>query len=303
MSETHLTFATPLVVGIGASAGGLEALSRLVSSLEPSTHLSFVILQHLSPSHKSMMADILSRETALNVVELKDGVKPQRATIYVVPSSFNASIKHGVLHLQPAEPEVFPKPSINEFFISLAAEAGENAIGIVLSGTGSDGTAGLRSIQAAGGITMVQTPETAKYAGMPQSAIEAGVADFILSPDQIAVRLPLLIPAKGIDLDKVPDTSLNQLLGLLKKRCQVDFSGYKIGTLARRIRRRVVATGHESTEDYLQWVHSTPEELDLLSRDILISVTSFFRDKDAFAVLREKVEDICKKRTVDEEIR
>ncbi|WP_151670728.1 EAL domain-containing protein [Nitrincola schmidtii] len=303
MSETQGSFATAPVVGIGASAGGLEALSRFVSSLQPSTHLSFVILQHLSPSHKSMMAEILSRETALKVVEMKDGTKPEKATIYVVPSSFNASIKDGVLHLQPAEPEVFPKPSINEFFISLAAEAGESAVGIVLSGTGSDGTAGLRSIQAAGGITIVQTPDTAKYPGMPQSAIEAGVADFILSPDQIAARLPLLIPAKAVDIDKVPDNALNQLLGLLKKRCQVDFSGYKIGTLARRIRRRVVATGHESTEDYLQWVNSNPEELDLLSRDILISVTSFFRDKDAFAVLREKVEDICNKRSIDEEIR
>lgn len=303
MSDTQGNSSPPTVVGIGASAGGLEALSRFVSCVDPSTHLSFVILQHLSPSHKSMMAEILSRDTLLSVVELKDATTPEKATIYVVPSSFNASFKKGILHLQPAEPEVVPKPSINEFFISLAAEVGENAVGVVLSGTGSDGTAGLRSIQAAGGITIAQTPETAKYPGMPQSAIEASVADFVLSPEEIAERLPLLIPAKTVDIDKVPDTSLNQLLTLLKKHCQVDFSGYKVGTLARRIRRRVVATGHQSTEDYLEWVDSNPDELDLLSRDILISVTAFFRDKEAFAVLREKIQDICNKRSVDEEIR
>ncbi len=303
MSESQGKSSLPIIVGIGASAGGLEALSRFVSCLEPNTHLSFVVLQHLSPSHKSMMADILGRETALQVVELKDGTVPAKATIYVVPSSYNASIKQGVLHLQQAEPEVVPKPSINEFFISLAADSGDNAVGIVLSGTGSDGTAGLRAIQAAGGISIAQLPESAKYPGMPQSAIEAGVADFVLKPDEIATRLPALIPARSSDVDNVSDSALNQLLTLLKQRNQVDFSGYKVGTLARRIRRRVVATGHDSTDEYLAWIDSNPEELDLLSRDILISVTSFFRDREAFAVLREKVQDICSKRSTDEEIR
>lgn len=275
MSNNIKDAAFTTLVGIGASAGGLEAISRLIASIDPATHLSFVILQHLSPSHKSMMAEILSRETALPVKELTDKTIPAKATIYVVPSSFNASYKHGVLHLQPAEPEIVPKPSINEFFISLAAENGDNAVGIVLSGTGSDGTAGLRAIQAAGGITIAQAPETAKYLGMPQSAIEAGVADFVLAPDEIALRLPLLIPSHQVDVEQISDAALSLLLDLLRKRCQLDFSGYKIGTLARRIRRRVVATGHESTQDYLAWVDAHPEELDLLSRDILISVTVF----------------------------
>lgn len=303
MSEKQGGSYSPVLVGIGASAGGLEALSRLVSGLQPETHLSFLILQHLSPAHRSMMADILSRETSLPVVELQDNVKPSAGMIYVVPSSFNASFKKGLLHLHPAEPEVAPKPSINEFFISLAAENGENAVGIILSGTGSDGTAGLRAIQAAGGITIAQSPESSKYPGMPQSAIEASAADFVMPPDQIAVRLPVLVPPKNAKFEPVPETALQKLLGMLKNRCQVDFSGYKMGTLARRIRRRVVATGHDSTEEYLAWIDNNPDELDLLSRDILISVTSFFRDVEAFLVLKEKIKSICSQRQSNEEIR
>ncbi|KAA0875916.1 EAL domain-containing protein [Nitrincola tapanii] len=291
------------LVGIGASAGGLEALTRLVTALAPASHLSFVILQHLSPSHRSMMAEILSRETTLDVVDLEDGTLPRAGVIYVVPSSFNAGLRNECLHLYPAEPERVPKPSINEFFISLAAEKGEAAIGIVLSGTGSDGTAGLRAIQAAGGITIAQTPESAKYRGMPESAIEAGVADFVMSPEEMAARLPALVPERQEDLEPVAESTVKQLLNLLKERCQVDFSGYKAGTLARRIRRRVVATNHQETQAYLRWVESHPEELELLSRDILISVTSFFRDKEAFLALKEKIKEICEARREDEEIR
>lgn len=291
------------LVGVGASAGGLEALTRLVSEMSPQAHLSFVVLQHLSPSHRSMMAEILGRETTLSVVDLEDGTEPLPGVVYVVPSSFNASVRDGRLHLHLAEPERVPKPSINEFFISLAAENGDAAVGIVLSGTGSDGTAGLRAIQAAGGITIAQAPDSAKYPGMPESAIEAGVVDFVMTPEEIAERLSALVPAQSEDAEPVAETAMSQLLALLKQRCQVDFSGYKAGTLARRIRRRVVATGHQDTHEYLHWVESNPDELELLSRDILISVTSFFRDKDAFSALKEQIRAICETRQNDEEIR
>lgn len=301
MSGSPRNSNTLALVGIGASAGGLESLTRLVSEMTPKAHLSFVILQHLSPSHRSMMAEILGRETTLEVVDLEDATEPQAGVVYIVPSSYNASIRNDRLHLHPAEPERVPKPSINEFFISLAAEKGESAVGIVLSGTGSDGTAGLRAIQAAGGITIAQTPDSAKYPGMPESAIEAGVADFVMTPEQIAERLPLLVPSRSEE--PVAESAVSQLLSMLKQRCQVDFSGYKAGTLARRIRRRVVATGHQETREYLQWVEAHPEELELLSRDILISVTSFFRDKEAFSALREKIRAICEARQNDEEIR
>ena len=303
MSDTQGRDNSVALVGIGASAGGLEALTRLVSDMVPHAHLSFVVLQHLSPDHRSMMAEILGRETTLKVVDLEDAVEPEAGCVYIVPSRFNACIRQGLLHLYPAEPERVPKPSINEFFISLAAERGDSAVGVVLSGTGADGTAGLRAIQAAGGITIAQSPESAKYPGMPESAIEAGVADFVMTPEEIAQRLPALVPERTDEVEPVAETALSQLLALLKQHCQVDFSGYKIGTLARRIRRRVVATGHQDTHEYLHWIETHPEELELLSRDILISVTSFFRDADAFSALRDQIRTICDTRQNDEEIR
>ncbi|SEI37226.1 two-component system, chemotaxis family, CheB/CheR fusion protein [Allopseudospirillum japonicum] len=293
----------PTLIGIGASAGGLEAIGQLIATLDPQTHLSFVVLQHLSPTHKSMMVEILSRETRLQVQALCDNTKPQAGVIYIVPANYNASIKEGRLLLIPAQPQVAPKPSINEFFIALAADAGEASVGIVLSGTGSDGTAGLRAIQAAGGISLVQKPETAKYSGMPLSAIDAKVADFILSPKEIAQRLHSLIPKYPNQIDHFAEQSLNTLLSLLKEKCQVDFSGYKLGTLSRRIRRRIIATGHTELDAYISWIKQNLQELDLLARDILISVTAFFRDPEAFNMLNEHLLTLCKAKATHQEIR
>ena len=183
----------PYVVGIGASAGGLEAIIQLIRQLKSDTPCAYVVLQHLSPAHRSMMVEILSRETALKVQDAGQGDVPEQGTIYVVPSNYNAIFKEGRLRLVTAQPEVVPKPSINQFLISLAAEQEELAVGIILSGTGSDGVAGLRAIQAAGGFTFAQKPDTAKYDGMPRSAIEAGVVDHILTPEEIASRLPQLL--------------------------------------------------------------------------------------------------------------
>lgn len=292
-----------VVVGVGASAGGLEATSQLVSSLDKNSELAFVVLQHLSPSHRSMLVEILERETELEVVAVEDGVKPESGTIYVVPASHNASMREGCLRLRQAPPEVAPKPSINEFFISLAADAGESSIGIVLSGTGSDGTAGLRAIQAAGGISIAQEPDTAKYSGMPLSAIESGVADFVLPPDEMAIRLNQLISGSEQSNEPVSAPAMQKLLNLLKKNCNVDFSGYKEGTLSRRVKRRLVATGHTDVEDYLAWVSTHTDELDLLSRDILISVTAFFRDTDAFEALRVQLQQVFSGRAPSEEVR
>lgn len=291
------------LVGVGASAGGLEAVAALIASLPGYSYLAFVVLQHLSPSHKSMLVEILERETALDVKPFEDGLKPEPGVIYVVPSSYNASVHNGLFRLRQAPPEIVPKPSINEFFISLAADAGEAAVGIVLSGTGSDGTAGLRAIQAAGGICIAQNPETAKYSGMPLSAIEAGVADFVFTPEEIAENLPKLVKGTTGSAEPVSRNAMQQLLGLLKTQCKVDFSGYKEGTLARRIKRRLVATGHETIESYLEWIAENKSELNLLSRDILISVTAFFRDPDAFSALRSRLEQLCEEHGTSDEIR
>ncbi|WP_412479234.1 EAL domain-containing protein [Azonexus sp. IMCC34839] len=293
----------PHIIGIGASAGGLEAITQLIAHLKPDLPCAYVVLQHLSPTYRSMMVDILSRETSLKVREVTDGEHPQAATIYVVPANSNAVLKEGRLRLVAAPPEIVPKPSINQFLISLAAEEEESSIGIVLSGTGSDGVAGLRTIQAAGGITFAQSPETAKYDGMPRAAIDAGVADNILPPEAIAQRIPelLAMPQPSPELTQ-PDL-VNQLIERLRERLKFDFSGYKIGTLMRRIRRREVATGSQDLAAYLGYIESNPQELEFLARDILISVTAFFRDKEAFETLARLIQTICQHKQPGGEIR
>ncbi|MCX8086836.1 MAG: EAL domain-containing protein [Rhodocyclaceae bacterium] len=288
---------------LGASAGGLEAISQLLGHLKPELPCAYVVLQHLSPSYRSMMVEILARETPLVVREAAHGDVPAAGTVYVVPANNNAILKEGRLQLTAAPPEVVPKPSINQFLISLAAEEGEAAVGIILSGTGSDGVAGLRAIQAAGGFTLVQKPDTAKYDGMPRAAIEAGVADHVLSPEEIAARLPELLELPANDAESLPPDLLDRLLARLREKLQFDFSGYKVGTLMRRIRRREIATGNHDLASYLAWINEHPGELDLLARDILISVTAFFRDREAFEALRRAIVEICQRKAPGSEIR
>jgi len=291
------------IVGIGASAGGLEAITQLIGHLKRDIPCAYVVLQHLSPNHRSMMVDILARETSLTVKQAEQGDLPQQGVIYVVPANYNALMREGRLVLITAEPEVGPKPSVNQFLISLASEEGEAAIGIILSGTGSDGVAGLRAIQAAGGFTFAQAPESAKYDGMPRSAMDAGVADNILTPEEIARHLPNLFDPRAIDAETAPPDLLDDLLVRLRDQLHFDFTGYKPGTLLRRIRRREIATGNPDLATYLAWVDANPQELEYLARDILISVTAFFRDREAFEVLKRAVEDICQRKPEAAEIR
>lgn len=284
----------PIVVGVGASAGGLEAITQLIRPFDPELPITYVVLQHVSPAHKSMLVDILSRETRLKVKRFTHQETPEAGVIYVVPADTNATMKDGVLHTAPANPHVMPKPSINDFFISLAADVKEAAVGIVLSGTGSDGTAGLREILAAGGVAFVQAPDSAKYTGMPQSALDAGIGDSGLAPGDIALRLTELVRVEQTSLEGNPPEVPERLLELLKDHLQWDFSGYKPGTLNRRIRRRLVATQQVDMTEYLNLVENDPTELDLLARDILISVTAFFRDKEAFEALEKAIYAIVK---------
>ena len=271
-----------VVVGIGASAGGLEALSKFIRHLDPKIKACFVVLQHLSPAHKSMMAEILSRETELPVLALQRATKPRTGTIYVVPANSNAIFKDGKIQLTPVTPEISPKPSINQFFKTLAEEMGDLAIGVVLSGTGSDGTAGLRAIQAEGGIAIVQKPESAKYAGMPQSAIDAGCADMVMTPAEIAQQMPEFVTLHLEPAESIHAQQLSRITDILSERKGMDFSGYKSGTMERRLKRRIVASGAGRMSDYLRLLNERPDEIDTLASEILISVTSFFRDKAAF---------------------
>jgi two-component system CheB/CheR fusion protein len=297
----------PYMVGIGASAGGLEALSTLIAALPTDLGISYVVLQHLSPTHRSMMAQLLGRETAMAVQEVENGVQPEPDTIYVAPASNNVKLKDGCFELIEGPREATPRPSVSMFLTSLAEEKTEDAIGVILSGTGSDGSAGLRDIKAAGGYTFAQDPQTAKYAGMPQSAIDTGCVDWVLSPEGIAKEIAVIARSHGsvtvANTPPVGATTLKKLLIKVKQQTRIDFSGYKEGTLWRRIERRMAATHVSSLDDYLALVDATPEELEHLGKDILISVTAFFRDPASFAALRALLQGIIQTKRPGDEIR
>ncbi len=297
----------PYLVGIGASAGGLEALSTLIAALPIDLGISYVVLQHLSPTHRSMMVQLLGRETAMAVMEVEHGVQPEPDTIYVAPASRNVIIKDGCFVLIEGPREAMPRPSVNVFLTSLAAEKIEDAIGVILSGTGSDGAAGLRDVKAGGGYTFAQDPQSAKYTGMPQSAIDTGCVDWVLPPAEIAAEIAIIARSHGTvtvtTKPPVAATALKKLLLKVKQQTRIDFSGYKEGTLWRRIERRMAAKHVTSFDDYLTLVDANPEELEHLGKDILISVTAFFRDPDSFSALRILVRSMLQTKQPGDEIR
>ncbi|GAB4255813.1 MAG: hypothetical protein Kow0065_04140 [Methylomicrobium sp.] len=306
-SEPTINSVQSHIVGIGASAGGLEALSAFVGNVPEGLGCVYIIAQHMSPNHRSMMVDILSRESVLPVQTVIDGGLPEPENIYVVPPGFNLSIREGVFRLQPPLPEVSPKPSINLLFQSMAEYYDERAVGIILSGTGSDGTSGLRAIKAAGGITFAQLPESAKYDGMPRSAIESGVVDRIMMPDQMGRDLERLIKFPSVDLphdDTDEQTSeLTRLFDEVRQKTKIDFSSYKLSTVLRRLQRRFLATETESLSAYLGYIEQHPNELDSLAKETLISVTEFFRDKESQKALERHVKELIARRKANEEIR
>jgi two-component system CheB/CheR fusion protein len=236
-----------------------------------------------------MMAEILSRQTRLPVQEVVTDTQPLPNVIYTVPPGFNLVFQQGRFCLSQPSPEVAPKPSINLLFQSMAQEFDERAIGIILSGTGADGTRGLLAIKAAGGISFVQTPESAKYDGMPRAAIEAGVADYIAPPAEICFELKHLLrwpdSSAGLDPLEHHPNQLSVLLERVRQHTRIDFSNYKLSTVQRRLQRRMIATKTSSPEAYLAYTEAHPAELNALARETLISVTEFFRDKEAFAAL------------------
>jgi two-component system CheB/CheR fusion protein len=300
----------PYLVGIGSSAGGLEALSALIAALPSNLGISYVIIQHLSPTHKSMLVQLLGRETPMAVVEIQDNTAPEPDVIYVAPASRNTIFQDGCFKLLETRRETLPKPSVNVFLTSLAAEKSEDAIGVVLSGTGSDGTVGLREVKLNGGFTFAQEPSSAKYTGMPQSAIDSGCVDWVLPPEKIAVEITSIVrnrPAFPGHLETVQPqslaTQLKKLLINVKHKTRIDFGGYKEGTLWRRIERRMAANHLNEFEDYLQFTDDNPDELDRLSKDILISVTAFFRDKESFEKLKKVLELIVSTKQPGDEIR
>ncbi len=282
------------VVGIASSAGGLEALSLLVQNLPTQAHAIYVVAQHMSPTHKSVLTSLISRETTLPIVELSGVIEPVPGTIYVTPPNSDVVYVEGKLKLcSPGGHTASPKPSADRLFKSIAEACGENGVAIVLSGTGSDGSYGVQSIREAGGITIAQEPTSAKYDGMPASAIETGCTDLTLIPEQIGQHFEkILAHPRNLELLRPAidqPSKLGELIGILFARTHVDFANYKENMLNRRISRRLAALGIDEYDRYVDYCRSNVDEVDALHRDLLISVTRFFRDPDQFKKLHEQM--------------
>jgi two-component system CheB/CheR fusion protein len=283
------------VVGVGASAGGLEALRALFAGLKQARYMAFVVVQHLAPQHRSRMVELIGHATSLTVKEAVDSEPLRAGVVYVTPPNKDAVAEDGTVRLLEPESRIGPKPSVDRFFRSLAEEYRDNAIAIVLSGTGTDGSRGIRDVKAAGGGTYIQSVASSKYDGMPRAARQTGTVDHELSPEDIAARLHKLDELAGHLPETATETGtagtgddpFESILASLKREAKVDFTRYKPSTLRRRIERRVVATRCRNFQEYAQRLAGSREEARLLFQDILISVTAFFRDAQSFRTLGE----------------
>ncbi len=286
------------IVGVGASAGGLEAFTIFLKALSPRPGMAFVLIPHLDPSRESAFTQILARTTAIPVIEAKDKMPVRPNHIYVIPPNCDLTIRHGVLQLGARREPHSVNTTIDIFLRSLASDQGRNAVGVILSGTATDGTLGLGAIKGEGGITFAQEPRSAKYDGMPASAIAAGYVDFVLPPEGIAQELDqirhhpyvagtLVEPAgEGHEQD---EAYLAQIFRLLRRATGVDFSEYKPPTIGRRIQRRMALNRVHRLGEYVALLHRDRSEVNGLYQDLLINVTSFFRNPEAFEALKQEV--------------
>jgi two-component system CheB/CheR fusion protein len=283
------------IVGIGASAGGLEAFEKFFANMPADSGMAFVLVQHLRAPHKSMLDSLVRRYTRMEVSEVKDGVEVLPNHAYIIPPGKDMALLHGKLHLmEPAEARGLHLP-IDYFFRSLAQDQHERAICVVLSGTGSDGTLGLKAVKEEGGMAMVQDPQTAGYDGMPRSAIATGLVDYVLSPEEMPQQLITYVehalgPGKKVSVP-LPETtgSLQKIFILLRAQKRHDFSYYKQSTIRRRIERRMAVNQIGELNRYVRYLQENPLEVETLFRELLITVTNFFRDPEAFQALEEQV--------------
>jgi two-component system, chemotaxis family, CheB/CheR fusion protein len=281
------------IVAIGASAGGLEAFSNLLRALPPEPGLALVFIPHLDPKHESAMVELLSRTTRLPVSQAAEGTTVECNSVYVLPPNSDMTISDGILHLVQREAGRGQHMPVDTFFRSLAEDQTTNAVGVILSGTATDGTLGLLAIKNNGGITFAQDSGSAKYDGMPHSATSAGVVDFVLPPDLIAQELIRVQQRPATDKSKEKlngnERLLKEVFRMLKNVSKVDFVDYKIATIRRRILRRMSINHVKEFGDYVKLLHRNPQEIEALYRDVLINVTSFFRNPEVFESLREVV--------------
>ncbi|GFK95332.1 Chemotaxis protein methyltransferase [Fundidesulfovibrio magnetotacticus] len=296
-------------VGIGASAGGLEALDAFFSQMPADSGMAFIVIQHLSPDYKSLMVELLSKRTAMNVRRAEEGIEVEPNTVYLIPPRKQLTIFHGKLILKDTDHAKGINLPIDVFFRSLAEDQGEKAIAIILSGTGSDGVRGIRAVKEAGGMVMVQSEDSAKFDGMPRAAIATGLPDIILPPDAM--------PGKLISFAKHPFASsqghpqsllsdedgLIRIFALLRDLTKVDFTYYKPSTVLRRIERRITVCQTADLRDYVRLLESSPGEVSTLYRELLIGVTSFFRDREVFTELGNTYLPALLKNTEQREVR
>jgi two-component system CheB/CheR fusion protein len=286
------------IIAIGASAGGLEAISEFFDHT-PLDAVSYILIQHLSADFKSQMGNILSPHSKLQVIEVTDDIKIEANKVYLIPSSKFMAIKGNKLLLSDKKDQQRPHMTIDHFFISLAAEKSNKAIGIILSGTGNDGSKGLAAIKAAGGITIVQEPATAKFNEMPLAAIATECADLILSPKAMPrviedyVKNGVLEFSTQNKRPAINETELSNIITLIKGHLPLDFTDYKRPTILRRIKRRMEQHNYSDIEQYYDFLKLNPKEIEILANDFLISVTSFFRDPEAFKIIEKIILPDC----------
>jgi len=299
------------VVGVGASAGGLEALEAFFQHMPADAGMAFVVVQHLSPDFKSLMDELLSRRTEIAIHRVEDGMAVEPNAIYLIPPKKEMIISGGRLLLTDKDPATGLSLPIDTFFRSLAQDCGERAVGIILSGTGSDGSRGIRAIHDAGGLVIAQSEDTAKFDGMPRSAVETGVVDLVLPPVAMAKALldyiqhPIHGTKSGSSIGKlVSETGMNAVFSLLRAECGIDFSHYKPNTVLRRIDRRLQLNRSLDLDEYVEQLRNDPQERNSLYRDLLIGVTRFFRDPDLFERLKaEVIPELLAKVQPNDEIR
>ncbi len=286
------------VVAIGASAGGLEAITQLLKNLSPETGMAFIYVQHLSPDHKSILTDLLSKTTKMKVQDVGNMVKIEPNNVYIIPYNKGIEVTDGHIKLIPRINGKSNSMSIDVLFTSLAETHKENVIGIVLSGSANDGTQGLREIKKAGGVTFAQN-ESAKFTSMPKSAIAEGIVDFVLSPVEIAKKINWISKHPFLNRKEIKSTpeddidnnnpDLKSIIQLVYKLMQVDFSMYKMNTIKRRINRRMIIHKINTLKEYRKLLEQKNEELSQLYKDLLINVTDFFRDPEAFVILKKSI--------------
>lgn len=285
------------IVGIGASAGGLNAYTRLLKVLAADTGMAFVLIQHLDPTHVSLLPELITRTTAMPVIEASDGMRIECNHVYIMPPTHSLALLHGVLHLIQRPEGRGKYLPIDGFLTSLAQDQQNNSIGVILSGTASDGTLGLQAIKATDGITFAQREDTAEFSDMPHNAIASGYVDFILTPEEIAKKLAQIAqhpylkhPFPNVEQETAPkEEGLNKIFIMLRARTGVDFTYYKHNTILRRIKRRMTLHQLDRITDYVKFLQSNANEIDALFNDILINVTSFFRDPETFVALKQEV--------------